>query len=103
MSSIVICTREDLSETILPIDTNYLDEEECQQIVVRLRAFFAPFVDERPYGELGLLSGRAENILRRYRAKTVGDLRRLLTQALSSQGLPGAGLMVQKEWAEVLR
>jgi hypothetical protein len=99
----VICTREDLSESLIPIDTNYLDEEECQQMVALLRSFFASFVDERPYGELGLLSGRAENILRRYHAKTVGDLRRLLTQALSNQGLPGVGTMVREEWAALLR
>lgn len=100
---LILCTREDLKEGMIPLDTSYLDEHECTQIVRAIGRFFKPFLDRRPYHSAGLISGRAENILLRQHAVTIGDVARLLIQAKSNQGVPGAGRMVQKEWESLLR
>jgi hypothetical protein len=101
--SILLCTREDLTENVVPLNVTYMDEAECQPIVTLVHKFFKSFLDTTPYQEAGVLSVRAENVLRRYHAQTLGDVRRLLVQALSNQGVFGAGRMVQEEWAGLLR
>lgn len=100
---IVLCTREDLTETIVPLNTSYMDEDECQTVVTVVHKFFKSFLDTTPWPEAGRMSMRAENVLRRHHVVTVGDVRRLLTQALSNQGVFGAGKMVRDEWARLLR
>lgn len=101
--SVVLCTRADLDGNIVPLNTAFLDEEECQTIVMAVRQFFASFLDTTPYQEAGVLSSRAENVLKRHHAHTLGDVRRLLVRAQSNQGVFGAGKMVRDEWEQLLR
>lgn len=101
--NVVVCTRDDLKDGVVPLDTTYLDEQECVHILRSIGRFFRPFLDRRPYQRVGELSGRAQTILQRQHAKTIGDVARLLVQAKSNQGVPGAGKMVQKEWASLVR
>ena len=100
---ILLCTREDLTEQVVPLNTSYMDEDECQRVTTVVHKFFKSFLDTTPWQEVGVMSMRAENILRRNHAVTIGDVRRLLTQALSNQGVFGAGKMVRDEWAGLLR
>lgn len=101
--NIILCTREDLDGDTLPVNVEFLDEEECQRVVVAARNFFASFLDTTPYHAAGVISVRAENVLRRHHCHTRGDVRRLLTAATSSQGVFGAGRMVRDELAALLR
>ena len=101
--AIVLCTREDLDETLVPINVSFLDEDECQSIVTCVHTFFKSFLDTTPYHEAGVISMRADNVLRRNHAKTLGDVRRLLILAMSNQGVCGAGRMVREEWARLLK
>lgn len=78
------------------------DEASAQLTVVSLLVFFRSFLDQRPWVEVGFLSRRAENILRRERAKSIADVRQCLLKAQSNMGLPGAGRLVQSEWARLL-
>jgi hypothetical protein len=101
----ILCTREDLddADVIVPVNVGLMDEDECQNVVLSVRNFFASFLDLRPYRDVGVISVRAENVLRRNHAKTIADVRRLYVQATSSQGVFGAGRMVRDEWASLLR
>ena len=101
--AIVLCTREDLDENLVPINVSFLDEDECKSIVSCVHKFFTSFLDTTPFREAGVLSMRAEKVLVRNHAQTLGDVRRLLVQAMSNQGVFGAGRMVREEWARLLR
>lgn len=101
--NMVLCMREELDGNIASLNNEHLDEEACQDVVVAVLRFFQSFIDTRPYHGEGWLSMRAENVLRRNAATTIGDVRRLLTQACSNQGVLGAGALVRQEWATLLR
>ena len=101
--AIVLCTREDLDETLVPINVSFLDEDECQSIVTAAHTFFKSFLDTTPFREAGVLSMRAEKVLVRNHAVTLGDVRQLLVLATSNWGVFGAGRVVREEWAKLLR
>lgn len=98
----LLCTPMDLSTGYCqPLPE--LEEEQAKRLVVDLLVFFRTFLDARPWAEIGFLSRRAENVLRRERAITIADVRRCLLKAHSSTGLQGAGALVQREWVRLLR
>lgn len=99
--NLILCTRADGDQSILPLEDQ--SEESSQTIVVQVLKFFKQFLDTRPWRELGEMSMRAENILRRNHAETVADVKRLLVQSQSNQGVPGVGALVREEWRTLLR
>lgn len=97
---LVLCTRED---SMLPLNTDICQEAESQEIVKSVLMFFRSFIDSRPYSDIAPISVRADNVLRQQRASTIGDVKRVLTQISSSQGVPGAGHMVKTELEGLIR
>jgi len=97
--NLILCSKSD-SDIAMPLGE--VAEDTAQQIVVSTLNFFKSFLDTRPWADVGELSGRATNVLRRNKATTIADVRRLLTQAQSNQGVFGAGRLVMDEWKRLL-
>jgi hypothetical protein len=89
-------------DSYTPVDVDRLTEDQCQDVVASVRQFFREFLDTRPWCEFGDLSFRAKTLLTKQQARTLGDVKRCLMQAMSNQGMPGAGRCVQYEWKRLI-
>lgn len=78
---VVICASEDIEKGFIrPLHTSQLTEQQAELVVRQVAATFRQLLSDRPWREAfpTMLSVRAENILRRHKAETVGDVAQLM-------------------------
>lgn len=94
--TITLCEFDDV-DTYRDVSLHDLTEEHAQEVVIATVNYFKEFLDQAPWRDVGYVSRRAENVLVRNQAMTLADVKRILIRATSTQGVQGAGRLVQHE------
>src|SRR5262252_7537989 len=102
MRGLTLCTQQDYADQRLEALPVCPTEADTDLVVTSVYCFFKRILDNRPYGQFGFLTPRAENILRRERAVTIRDVMDCYLKAHAGGGMPGVGKLVLMEWRALL-